>query len=146
MKIILAAALLIAAVAGAQTGTYWCPMHPDVRTNGPGVSPRCGMALVPMPPPAFDRYPVDFTISPAAIVPGQPTNLHLVVRDPHTDRATTGFELVHDKLIHLFVVGQDLDYFAHVHPDLDARGGFGIALTRTRESVYHIFAEFLAVR
>ncbi len=33
------------------TGTlYTCPMHPEVRRDGPGSCPRCGMALEPMTP------------------------------------------------------------------------------------------------
>ena len=28
--------------------TYTCPMHPEVRQNGPGNCPKCGMALVPV--------------------------------------------------------------------------------------------------
>lgn len=34
-------------------GQYTCPMHPDIRQNGPGTCPRCGMALEPvLPAPA----------------------------------------------------------------------------------------------
>lgn len=29
---------------------YTCPMHPEVRQNGPGVCPKCGMALEPEMP------------------------------------------------------------------------------------------------
>lgn len=29
----------------ADTGTYTCPMHPEVRQTGPGSCPKCGMAL-----------------------------------------------------------------------------------------------------
>ena len=32
--------------------TYTCPMHPDVRQQGPGVCPKCGMALEPEMPSA----------------------------------------------------------------------------------------------
>jgi cation transport ATPase len=28
-------------------GTYYCPMHPEVKQDGPGTCPRCGMNLVP---------------------------------------------------------------------------------------------------
>src|SRR5437016_1305703 len=28
-------------------GTYTCPMHPEVRRQGPGSCPKCGMALEP---------------------------------------------------------------------------------------------------
>ena len=28
--------------------TYTCPMHPEVRQNGPGSCPKCGMTLLPV--------------------------------------------------------------------------------------------------
>ena len=31
-----------------------CPCHPDVRNQGPGLCPECGMALEPMRPPGLD--------------------------------------------------------------------------------------------
>jgi Cu+-exporting ATPase len=33
--------------AEVQGGTYTCPMHPEVRQQGPGSCPKCGMALEP---------------------------------------------------------------------------------------------------
>jgi P-type Cu+ transporter len=37
--------------APAETGMVWtCPMHPEVRQNGPGACPICGMALEPAAP------------------------------------------------------------------------------------------------
>jgi len=39
--------------AGTAAGTkaiYTCPMHPDVRQEGPGACPECGMALEPLVP------------------------------------------------------------------------------------------------
>jgi Cu+-exporting ATPase len=41
------AALTEPALAGA---TYVCPMHPEVRQEGPGACPKCGMALEPEVP------------------------------------------------------------------------------------------------
>ena len=38
---------------------YTCPMHPEVRHAGPGICPKCGMALEPVivaPPPARIEY------------------------------------------------------------------------------------------
>lgn len=32
--------------SGSQT-TYYCPMHPEVTSAGPGKCPKCGMDLVP---------------------------------------------------------------------------------------------------
>lgn len=36
-------------------GEYTCPMHPEVRQQGTGVCPKCGMTLEPVAPPAAAR-------------------------------------------------------------------------------------------
>jgi Cu2+-exporting ATPase len=36
------------ATPGAANLTYTCPMDPDVRQTGPGICPKCGMALEPL--------------------------------------------------------------------------------------------------
>lgn len=43
----------LAAPEAADAGIYTCPMHPDVRQEGPGGCPDCGMALEPEMPPAL---------------------------------------------------------------------------------------------
>ena len=50
----------------AVPGAIWtCPMHPEVRQEGPGTCPICGMALEPEQPSADDDGPnpelIDFT-------------------------------------------------------------------------------------
>jgi Cu+-exporting ATPase len=38
-------------VVSAPSGTIWtCPMHPEIRRDGPGSCPICGMALEPLEP------------------------------------------------------------------------------------------------
>src|SRR4051812_39727480 len=32
----------------AESNVYTCPMHPEVRQDGPGSCPKCGMALEPL--------------------------------------------------------------------------------------------------
>lgn len=34
----------------AESAQYTCPMHPDIRKKGPGICPKCGMALEPVMP------------------------------------------------------------------------------------------------
>jgi len=41
-----------AAPAAPAAGIYTCPMHPEIRQQGPGACPKCGMALEPVNPPA----------------------------------------------------------------------------------------------
>ena len=36
--------------SAGHAGTYTCPMHPEVRQQGPGSCPKCGMALEPESP------------------------------------------------------------------------------------------------
>jgi Cu+-exporting ATPase len=46
--------------AADATGDHTCPMHPDVRTDGPGACPECGMALEPATPARSSRR-VEYT-------------------------------------------------------------------------------------
>lgn len=65
-----------AQASAAPDATYTCPMHPEIRQQGPGTCPICGMALEPEAP-SLDDGPnpelVDFTrrtwVSAALAVP-----------------------------------------------------------------------------
>ena len=53
------------------------------------------------------------------------------------------FELVHDKLLHLIIVGEDLSYFAHVHPTLTgADGNFTIDHMFAESGKYKLWVDF----
>ena len=46
----------LGALAESSEGTIWtCPMHPEIRRNGPGSCPICGMALEPLEPTAEEE-------------------------------------------------------------------------------------------
>jgi len=47
--------------AGRGGGEYTCPMHPEVRQNGPGSCPKCGMALEPVSPLAASTGKIEYT-------------------------------------------------------------------------------------
>src|SRR5207302_6155011 len=55
-----------------------CPMHPDVRSDKPGVCPRCGMTLVSHVPDRIE-YPLLLSQSPSLLKPGRVANLTLRV-------------------------------------------------------------------
>ena len=94
---------------------YVCPMHKDVRSATPGKCPRCGMTLVPGLPDLVE-YPLDLSLTPRAPKPGDPVDLAFKIRDPKTGAPVTRFEAVHEKLFHMFLVSQDLEFFLHDHP------------------------------
>src|SRR4249919_3480286 len=93
---------------------YVCPMDRDIRSNGPGKCPRCGMELVAgIPDPT--AYHMDLTVAPRPAKPREQVRLTFEVFDPWKDRRVERFTLVHEKLFHAFIVSRDLEFFVHDH-------------------------------
>jgi hypothetical protein len=104
-----------AATAAAPNGlVYMCPMDKDVRSNGPGKCPRCGMPLTTTVPEPIE-YHLELAVSPAAR-PATPVELRFAVFDPWQHNLVTRFSEVHEKLFHAFIVSRDLEFFVHDHP------------------------------
>jgi hypothetical protein len=120
---------------------FVCPMDREVRSKTPGNCPRCGMKLVPgLPMPV--EYPMDFRASPPNIPAGTDITLEFRVIDPKTHRPVTQFEIVHEKLFHLFLVSYDLEFFAHLHPELLPSGWFRLRTRLPKPGAYRLLADF----
>jgi hypothetical protein len=135
----MAALLLAPAAAMAQAGA-WCPMHPDVRGAVGERCPICGMALVPRPAD-LDAYWLDLADGSRAPRAGRPETLRFVIRNPHDDRTVRAFTMVHDRNLHLFVISHDLEFFAHLHPELSAGGTFAQSVTLPKPGAYRLIAD-----
>ncbi|MGA2742282.1 MAG: heavy metal-binding domain-containing protein [Bryobacteraceae bacterium] len=135
-------ALFLVALAGAQQAIeFTCPMDRDVRSKTPGKCPRCGMTLVAnLPEPV--EYPVDLRVDPPRIPSAQPITLEFRIADPETGAPVKHFEIVHEKLFHLFIVSQDLQYFAHLHPQLGGDSVFRLDTTLPKPGTYRLLADF----
>ncbi|GGO13587.1 copper resistance CopC family protein [Micromonospora parathelypteridis] len=60
-----------------------------------------------------------------------------------TDRqAATRFAVVHDKPLHMIVVGRDLSGYQHLHPTMASDGTWSVPLTLARPGGYRIYADF----
>src|SRR5262249_47115279 len=115
--------LAVAGLLFAQDKIYVCPMDPDVRSNAEGKCSRCGMKLVAgLPDPV--EYHLDLTVTPRAPKLNQMSRLELAVHDPWKDRPVQNFQVVHEKLFHLFVISRDLEFFVHDHPTGPENGRF----------------------
>lgn len=128
----------------AAGSVYFCPMDLDVRSNDPGYCSRCGMALVAGLPEPRD-YDLDVTVSPAIPRAGQPSTLRFVVTDPWEGKPVTDFEVMHEKIFHTFVVSQDLEFFAHVHPEQVADGSLLLDVEFPRPGLYQVLGDFYPV-
>ncbi len=120
---------------------FVCPMDKDVRSDKPGKCPRCGMRLTADLPEHAD-YRLTVRATPARFPAGRPVSLGFRVADPTTGRPVRRFEIVHEKLFHLFLISQDLSWFAHEHPEPLADGSFRLDTTFPKPSAYRLLADF----
>jgi heavy metal-binding protein len=120
---------------------FWCPMHPDIRSAVAGKCPLCRMELVPIPPPRVGEYRMDVAVTAAAGGRGA-SKLRLTIRDPVSGRPVSSFATIHERLLHLFIIDRQLEYFRHVHPQQISEGIFEL-----REPIpagqFMVIADFL---
>jgi hypothetical protein len=123
---------------------YVCPMDPDVRSAGPGKCPRCGMSLVlGIPDPV--EYALDLAVIPRTFRPRERVNLLFKIKDPKTGAPVKRFATVHEKLFHMFIVSQDLDFFIHDHPVPNQDGSFGYEARFPKGGMYRVLADYYPV-
>lgn len=122
---------------------YWCPMHPDVRGGHSDRCAICGMALVPASTADYRPYLLDVDVEPRALTAGQRGRLRFRVLDPRTRQPVTAFEPLHERVFHLFILGNDLEYFAHVHPEQRPDGFLELDVELPRPGPYRLIADFL---
>ena len=116
----------------AEQVDFICPMDKDVRTKGPGKCPRCGMKLVAGIPDPHE-YPVNLKLTPRVARPGKPVDMEFRIENPKDGSTVSKFEIMHEKLFHLFMVSEDLSFFAHEHPEYQP-GGASLPTTIRREA------------
>lgn len=121
---------------------FVCPMDPDVRQHDPGTCPRCGMKLAAgLAEPA--EYLLDLDVTPRPLRAGLPAELAFTVHDPWKHRNVTKFQVVHEKLFHMFVVSQDLEFFLHDHPVFHPDGSFHYAsFVPPKAGMYRLLTDF----
>jgi hypothetical protein len=135
-------ALVALTLLGAeQPIQFVCPMDPEVRSAQPGRCPRCGMKLVAGIREQVE-YPLHLRVTPKQIPAGRELQLRFHVTDPKTGKPVTHFEAVHEKLFHLFIVSQDLEYFAHVHPEPHPDGTFLLRTTLPKPGTYRLLGDY----
>ena len=120
---------------------FVCPMDPDVHSPTPGKCPRCGMTLVPGIPDPIE-YDLHLRTKPAAPAAGKPVVLEFEVSDPRDNKPVTDFLIVHEKLYHLFLISQDLQWFAHEHPVRGKDSVFRYTATFPKPGMYRTLSDF----
>jgi hypothetical protein len=120
---------------------FICPMDKDVRSPVPGKCPRCGMTLVPGITDPHE-FPVRITTAPKILKAGEETLLTFHIEDPTNRKTVHDFEIMHEKLFHLFLISQDLQFFRHVHPAMQEDGTFDLKVTFPHAGLYRVLSDF----
>lgn len=89
------------------------------------------------------EYPTTFSFTPTQIPANEQLHIEIRVWDPKTGAAVKHFQIIHEKPIHLFIVSEDLEYFAHEHPDLGADGVFRHTTRLPKAETYKLLADFM---
>jgi hypothetical protein len=138
---ILVTVAVLTFIVSAQDVVYQCPMDPDIRSNKEGNCSRCGMKLrAGIPEPV--EFPLDLKLSPRVPHPGAAEQLEFTVRDPQNGRQVEHFEVVHEKLFHMFVISRDLNFFVHDHPVFGEDAKFRYDVKFPRPGMYRVLADF----
>lgn len=118
-----------------------CPMDKDIRSATPGKCPRCGMTLVKGIPEEIE-YPVEFTTKPTVLKPNQDIQLDFNVEDPVAHKTVKDFTIMHERLYHLFLVSQDMQFFVHTHPVQQPDGTFRLDAKFPHPGMYRVLSDF----
>lgn len=92
--------------------------------------------------PDAREFPVHISTAPKFLKPGEESLLTFRVEDPATGKPVRDFQIVHEKLYHLFVISQDLEFFEHVHPIIQADGSFELNVTFPHPGFYRVLSDF----
>jgi hypothetical protein len=71
----------------------------------------------------------------------QLTTLKLNIRD-REGKAITNFDVFQEKLMHLIVVSDDLQFFNHLHPELQKDGSFTVETTFPQGGKFTFFSDY----
>ena len=78
---------------------------------------------------------------PADPVAGHPVTLRMMVHD--ADGAMVRrFDVAHEEQVHLVIIREGLDHFAHLHPAPDAQGNLMVTHVFPAGGIYRLFADY----
>jgi hypothetical protein len=88
------------------------------------------------------NYNVNLRFDPITPEAGRLSTLVLSITDQKLGDPIKEFELVHDKLMHVIIVAEDLSYFAHIHPTRTDDATFTISHTFPESGKYKLWVDF----
>jgi hypothetical protein len=88
------------------------------------------------------EYPMKLSLTPRILRPGDRVDLAFTVKDPKTSHPVSRSEPVHEKLLHMFIVSQDLSFFVHEHLSPASNGRFHYQGPLPKSGIYRVLADY----
>ncbi|NEO13220.1 MAG: hypothetical protein F6K59_06245 [Moorea sp. SIO3F7] len=79
--------------------------------------------------------------TPSTINLDKPNNLVIEIQDSEGN-AVPDFEIFQEKIMHLIVVSDDLDFYDHIHPDYKGNGRFEVEANFPQPGNYTLFSDY----
>ena len=74
--------------------------------------------------------------------PGKEALLKFIINELQSKNSISDLEIVHDKLMHVVFVRDDLKHFEHIHPQVSGQGVFSAPFNFTASGFYRIWIDF----
>jgi hypothetical protein len=118
-------------------------MITQIETNGNAHSNHQQQQQQQQYEPNQIRYSVILKYNPTVPKAGQPTLITIKIIENQTEKRVKQFDLLHEKLMHIIIVSEDLSYFSHIHPTFDDREGtFTVSHQFPETGKYKIWVDF----
>ena len=79
--------------------------------------------------------------APKSLSPNQPINLVIDIQDA-TGKPINKFDIFQEKIMHLIVVRDDLQFFDHIHPEYKENGRFEVTTNFPESGNYTLFSDY----
>lgn len=76
------------------------------------------------------------------IQPGKEAMLKFTISDLQTKKPILDLDVVHDKIMHVVLVRNDLKHFDHIHPSHSGQGVFSVPYNFTSSGFYRVWIDF----
>ncbi|GAB5558605.1 MAG: hypothetical protein SynsKO_02520 [Synoicihabitans sp.] len=141
-RITIGVVVLFFAFRWMPTGTNLA--HGDFRLEGDNVLEFCDPAAPQFLPVTTARSPVELTVSPLSVSPGQLTEFTFRL-ETSTGKAIGPVDLLvaHTRKLHLMVVDPSLTDYQHIHPTPgEVPGEWQVSFAPKYAGLYRVFADF----
>jgi len=95
---------------------------------------------VPAPSSSQKRYSVSFRY-PETVIAGADTELRFKVYDAQNGEEISHFDYVSERLMHVIIVNNNLEYFDHIHPELEG-SEFVVNARFPKDDLYRVYIDF----